>query len=212
MAYEFSNFAIESVTNLPGFNSVDGLNDIGKFFDYAIERSITVVAARKGIRFIGPEEEKKIVQNALFRYMKGEDNVFTSTDGLRNEMRKVGRDKMENMLINHMIEVHAFNTEGRRQLAPVDFEGQCASYITGMAYNGNLDNLDFKAWLKQDDVLTTLTTSYVQTKYKNDSNKQFMEQVGYSSPECTRAKEQLNLQMHLNSVKGVEDTGGYGGK
>lgn len=216
MAYIFSDFCINSVDEIPRFHSVEGLNEIGKFFDYAMDRSIRTQAIKNNISFVSPEDEKRIATEALSRFVKGESKVFTRTDGLREEMEKVGSKKIVDMLVNHMIELHAVNCEVHHQLKPQNFEGECASYITGVAYQGGLNDESFKSWLSSDEVISTLAGSYVQTKYKNDNKKSMMEQVAWSNPVTTKAKEQLNLQMKLDEIAKTSSTednlGGYGGK
>jgi len=184
------NFDIE---NMPCFNNVDGLKDISQYLDFALSSTI-----KKQIPNVTENYEKKLATDILNRYMNGETVAFTKKYNIRNNMNKIGRERIKNLLLKTLIEKYEYNTRVLHKLNSNDFNDQCATYVTSVAYNGELDeNTD---WIQ--NCIPCFIEMYIEDGYgKSMEVKNHREDLCYDDSIAIKALEQLNLEMSLNRIK-----------
>lgn len=181
------------VTNMPCFNNVDGLKDISCYLDFGIKSTI-----HKQIPNITPEAEKYYAKIILKKYMDGDKVSFTSQYGIRQNVDKIGYEKIKALLLKTLIEKGEYNRRVLHLLTPQNFEDQCADYITNIIYSGQLEaNED---WILGN--IGSFIDIYVNECYDlSPELKDQREELCYGNSVTTKALEQLNLEMKLNSIK-----------
>lgn len=190
LEYMDPNFDIK---NNPSFNNIDGLKDISSYIDFSIKSTI-----HKQIPNVTPDEEKYYAKVILKRYMNGDKQSFTSQYGIRDNIEKIGQDKIEFLLLKTLIEKDEFNRRVLHRLTPQDFYDECAGYITNIVYSGQLEAN--KQWIKGN--LGTFIDVYVEEYYgKPVEDKSQREEMCYGNNLTTKALEQLNLEMKLEQIK-----------
>lgn len=188
--YTNSNFDISTIE---GFNNIDGLAGISNYMDFALSSTI-----HKQKPNIDIETEKMYAKDILKRYLQGDPVAFTSTYGIRGNMRQVSKKKIQDLLIKSLIELDAYNKRVLHQLGPNNYIGECAQYVTSVVASGQLDQI--QPWI--NDNMNTFVENYINTRYKEDMDmKRQIEDVAYSIPDNSKALEQLNLEMKLNEFK-----------
>ena len=190
MNYMNTNF---DITMIECFNNLDGLQEISNYLDFALHTTI-----RKQLPNISEEDEVKYANVILQRYLNGDKNSFTSNYNIRGNMEKVGTDKLRFLLYKSLIERNAYNERVLHMLSPTEYIDQCCAYVSSETAKGNLDKL--QDWLKQNE--TYFIESYSEFSYKKSNEiKQNSYAIALENPDCSKALEQLNLEMGLKSMK-----------
>lgn len=183
------------ITSLPCFNNVDGLKDISSYIDFGISSTI-----HKQFPNITPESEKNYAKIILKEYMNGDPRIFTNKYGIRQNIQKIGSERIKSLLLKTLIEKGEVNRKILHRLTPQDFGDECADYITTITYYGQLDEEENKVWIK--DNIATFIDIYVDECYgKSPDQKAEREELCYGNSVTTKALEQLNLEMSLNMLK-----------
>ena len=181
------------IMNIPCFNNVDGLKDISQYLDFAI--SSTIYKQKPNVTM---EQEKKYAATILKGFMSGDLAAFTSQYNIRKNMQKIGPEKLKALLLKSLLETQAYNERVLHQLSAASFKDQCANYITESAYNGQLK--ENESWIMSN--IPSFIDMYIEDRYREGiDKKEQLEAICYSNPKTLRAVEQLNLQMHINSIQ-----------
>lgn len=190
---DFRNNPNFDISEIEGFNRVDGLNNISIYINYALSETI-----KSQMPNIDIENEKFYAKQILQRYLSGDSHSFTRKNSIRENIDKITPNKIMNIIIKSYIEIEAYNRRVLRRLDNVDVNGEYAKYITDNVASGNLDNI--KPWLNSN--LESLVNGYISTQYNEDIEyKKKLEDLAYAVPNTSKALEQLNLEMKLNDLK-----------
>lgn len=188
--YMDPNFDIKGIAS---FNNIDGLKGIASYLDFAIETTI-----RRQVPNVDTETEKRYAEELLTKCLNGDKVTFTRTNNIRSNMNHVSMVQLKGLIMKNLIEKEAFNQRIRHLLSPTEYMDQCTQYVTSMAYNGKIAEMD--EWFTNN--LPLFIHEYINTNYKRtEQQRQQYEDIAYSIPETSKALEQLNLEMHLQQIK-----------
>lgn len=181
------------ITRVPDFNGVTGLIDISQYLDFSISTTI-----RKQIPNIDEYKEKEYAKEILNGYMHGNNNAFTSKFGIREQIIKIGRDKLVFLFLKTLIETWNYSEIIFRKLAATNTSEEYSKFVSEVVYSGKLDL--YKEWIGTN--ISTFIDIYVQQSYgRTLEEKKQLEELCYSNPTTTRTLEQLNLEMSLHRLK-----------
>jgi len=190
--YQNFNFNIEEI---PSFNNTDSYDELSMYLDFACHTTI-----KRQMPNIDPESESNYARQLITNYMMGDTDSFTRQFGIRQNVNKIGRDKIRGILISNMIEKEAFNLEQRKLLNATEYPDQCARYITQITASGYLNDGTNYAWITEN--IETLIDSYIKMKYERGEEARTKYQYYASkNPHTQKALEQLNLEMKIESLK-----------
>ncbi len=190
---DFINNPNFDISEIEGFNRIDGLNIISVYLNYALSQTI-----KSQIPNIDIENEKLYAKQLLQQYLSGDYHAFTRRNNIRENVDKITSNKIIDIIIKRYIEIEAYNRGVLHRLDEVDEIGKYAKYITDNVASGNLDNI--KPWLNSN--LGSLVNGYISTQYNEDIEyKKKLEDLAYAVPNTSKALEQLNLEMKLNDLK-----------
>lgn len=183
------NFDIEEFM---GKDNIGSLNNISTYLDYSINTTIT-----KQIPNIDEETEKLYAKQILNNYFRGDRNSFTSKNNIRNNVAKIGYQRLINLFIKAMIEKQAYNVTVKHMLNTNDYP----AYITNMISRGHYS--DIITWLTSNtENIEEAISNYVDLIYRKDIElKSNLEYITIKDYETNKAMEQLNLEMSLAKLK-----------
>lgn len=182
-----------NIKDNPNFNDIYGLIDISQYLDFAISQTI-----HKQLPNVTKEQEKYYATMILNNYMSGDDGAFTSQYGIRGNIREIGRNKIQSLLLKTLIEKDEYNKRVLHKLNSSDFKDNCAEYINHIINNGRLDEqID---WVINN--IPIFIDIYIQEVYGlSIENKRHSEQLCRESYFSNQSLEQLNLEMSLSRLK-----------
>lgn len=184
-----SNFDIESI---PGFNNVEGLNDISEYLDFAIASTI-----RREVPNITEVKEKELAATILKNYMDGTNVAFTNKYNIKNNIEKIGIERIKTLLLKTLLE-----KDSRRLLektVPESFAEQCASYVTSSVYYQIDTN---EEWIRNN--IPTFIDVYVEDSYgKTHEAKVEMAEMCYGNNMIIKALENLDNKMSKDHAKSL---------
>lgn len=189
MNYTDENF---DITTIPSFNSIEGFIEISNYLDFALSTTI-----HRQFPNITPEGEKYYAAEKIKLFINQEDvTVFSRQFGIRDNVIKIGKDKIKFLICKHLIELHAYNVRINHMLNPTQFIDQAAQYVAQQVASSNLSEIDY--WIDQN--INIFIDSYISKQYKSAEKKQ-LEVNALQHPVCSKALEQLNLELHLQQAK-----------
>ena len=190
---DFINNPNFDISEIEGFNRIDGLNIISVYLNYALSQTI-----KSQIPNIDIENEKLYAKQLLQQYLSGDYHAFTRRNNIRENVDKITSNKIIDIIIKRYIEIEAYNRGVLHRLNEVDKIGKYAKYITDNVASGNLDNI--KPWLNYN--MKSLIDGYINTQYNEPIDcKNKLEDLAYTVPNTSKALEQLNLEMKLKNLQ-----------
>lgn len=180
------NFDINTISEV---NNVTDLKNISEYLDFAIKATIY-----KQIPNVTEEQEKELAASILKDYMNGSEQVFTRKYGIRNSIKRIGYEKIRNLLLKTLLEKDSKRLFAQRP--PKNYAEECASCVTCSVYYQLSGN---DGWLKSN--IPTFIDVYVEDSYgKTSEEKMKMEQFCYGNEMSTKALEFLNNKMNKKEV------------
>lgn len=189
MDYTDKNF---DITNIECFDNGYGLIEISNYLDFALSTTI-----RKQLPNITIEQEKGYATKILKSYViDGSSHYFTRDFNIKNNIKKIGKDKVKFLICKHLIECQAYNESILHMMQPTEFIDESAQSLTVQVSKGNFDQIE--DWI--DKNMGAFIDDYVSSYYKSDIKKQLNE-IALEHPICNEALTQLNLEMSLRQTK-----------
>lgn len=190
MKYTNNNFDITTINN---FNNLDGLDEISNYLDFGINSTL-----QKHLPHTTEDDKKRLAVTMLESFMNGDPTKFTNDFRIRENILKIGKNKIKFLLCKSLIEKNAYNKRVLHMLSPSEYIDQCADYISQIIAAGEFDKI--QDWI--DINLSHFINEYASFKYnKKEETKEHYNNIALENPVCERALEQLNLEMHLNQIK-----------
>ena len=190
MNYTDQNFDINTIISL---NNIDALMEVSNYLDFSIQTTLSK-------QFPGARDEQvnKYASSTLRRFLNGNTAEFSSAYNTRENMNKVGTTKVRFLLWQTLIERHACNETLAKITNPTEFIDVCAKKATEIIAGGDFTQLS--DWFYKNK--GTLIDNYIQVKYSQpESIKNQYQQIALDHPVCSKALEQLNLELQLQEVK-----------
>lgn len=192
--FEQYNFSIENYIDNP--NNVEKLNKINNYLNFALKATILKQNEKYDL-----ETQKNCAKQLLLNYLLGDNSAFTRALDIRNNINKINRSNLINLLIKNSIELDCYN----RNILHI-LEDRLCHQITTDIYNGDYDEM-LGIINKDNNILSEIINNYIDLKYQKDDI--FIDRLNamcMSDSLTISALNQLNLGIKLydqksNSIK-----------
>lgn len=191
--FEDFNFNIENY--LINKNSVEGLNNVSNYLNFAIKATII-----KQIPNCDLNTQCSKGKEILIEYLNGASNSFTRTANIRSNMTTIDKTIINDLLIKTAIEKENYD-RNINHLLNGDENFRLCKTITEEIYNGNYETI-YKVISTNQNILNTLINNYFSLNYSLDNIKKDRLNLMYNNDSITSdALNRLNIEMRLREQK-----------